>query len=65
MKDTLHLSALLLVILVGMAMRSVMPLPLWAGPGVRMAQRPVLRAVFERPRAAQGPPTPAPPTIIE
>ena len=42
-KDTLHLSALLLVILVGMAMRSVMPLPLWAGPGVRMAQRPVLR----------------------
>jgi uncharacterized integral membrane protein (TIGR00698 family) len=42
-KDTLHLSALLLVILVGMAMRSVMPLPAWAGPGVRMAQRPVLR----------------------
>ena len=42
-KDTLHLSALLMVILVGMAMRSVMPLPLWAGPGVRLAQRPVLR----------------------
>jgi uncharacterized integral membrane protein (TIGR00698 family) len=42
-KDTLHLSALLLVILVGMAMRSVMALPVWAGPGVRMAQRPVLR----------------------
>lgn len=42
-KDTLHLSALLLVILVGMAMRSVMPLPAWADPGVRMAQRPVLR----------------------
>lgn len=42
-KDTLHLSALLLVILVGMAMRSVMALPAWAGPGVRMAQRPVLR----------------------
>lgn len=42
-RDTLHLSALLLVILVGMAMRSVMPLPHWAGPGVRMAQRPVLR----------------------
>ena len=42
-KDTLHLSALLLVILVGMAMRSVMPMPTWADPGVRMAQRPVLR----------------------
>ena len=42
-KDALHLSALLLVILVGMAMRSVMALPEWAGPGVRMAQRPVLR----------------------
>jgi uncharacterized integral membrane protein (TIGR00698 family) len=42
-RDTLHLSALLLVILVGMAMRSVMPLPHWADPGVRMAQRPVLR----------------------
>lgn len=42
-KDTLHLSALLLVILVGMAMRSVMAIPAWAGPGVRMAQRPVLR----------------------
>jgi uncharacterized integral membrane protein (TIGR00698 family) len=42
-KDTLHLSALLTVILVGMAMRSVMPVPAWAGPGVRFAQRPVLR----------------------
>jgi len=42
-KDTLHLSALLLVILVGMATRSIMPVPAWAGPGVRMAQRPVLR----------------------
>jgi uncharacterized integral membrane protein (TIGR00698 family) len=42
-RDTLHLSALLLVILVGMAMRSVIPLPAWAGPGVRMAQRPLLR----------------------
>ena len=29
-KDTLHLSALLTVILVGMAMRSVMPVPAWA-----------------------------------
>ncbi len=42
-KDTLHLSALLLVILVGMALRSLMPLPEWAAPGVRVAQRPVLR----------------------
>jgi len=42
-KDTLHLSALLLVILLGMALRTVMPLPAWAEPGVRLAQRPVLR----------------------
>ena len=42
-KDTVHVSALLLVILLGMAMRTALPLPLWAAPGVRMAQRPVLR----------------------
>ena len=42
-KDTLHVSALLLVILLGMALRTVMALPAWAVPGVRMAQRPVLR----------------------
>jgi uncharacterized integral membrane protein (TIGR00698 family) len=42
-KDTVHVSALLLVILLGMAMRTVLPLPSWAAPGVRMAQRPVLR----------------------
>ena len=42
-KDTLHLSALLLVILVGMALRTIMHVPEWAAPGVRMAQRPVLR----------------------
>lgn len=42
-KDTLHLSALLLVILLGMALRTVMPLPAWAAPGVRVAQRPILR----------------------
>jgi uncharacterized integral membrane protein (TIGR00698 family) len=42
-KDTLHLSALLLVILVGMALRTIMQVPDWAAPGVRMAQRPVLR----------------------
>jgi uncharacterized integral membrane protein (TIGR00698 family) len=42
-KDTLHLSALLLVILVGMALRTIMAIPDWAAPGVRFAQRPVLR----------------------
>ena len=42
-KDTLHLSALLLVILVGMALRTIMPVPDWAAPGVRVAQRPILR----------------------
>jgi len=43
MKDTLHVSALLLVILVGMGLRSIMPVPGWAEPGVRVAQRPILR----------------------
>jgi len=38
-KDTLHLSALLLVILVGMALRTIMAIPDWAAPGVRFAQR--------------------------
>ena len=42
-KDTLRLSALLLVILVGMALRTIMHVPDWAAPGVRVAQRPVLR----------------------
>jgi uncharacterized integral membrane protein (TIGR00698 family) len=42
-KDTLHVSALLLVILVGMALRTIMAIPTWAAPGVRVAQRPVLR----------------------
>jgi uncharacterized integral membrane protein (TIGR00698 family) len=42
-KDTLHVSALLLVILVGMLLRSILPMPAWAAPGVRMAQRPLLR----------------------
>jgi uncharacterized integral membrane protein (TIGR00698 family) len=42
-KDTLHLSALLLVILVGMALRTIIHVPDWAAPGVRVAQRPVLR----------------------
>ena len=43
MKDRLHVSALLLVVLVGMALRSVATIPTWAAPGVRVAQRPVLR----------------------
>ena len=38
-KDTLHLSALLLVILVGMALRTIMAIPDWAAPGVRFAQQ--------------------------
>ena len=42
-KDTLRISALLLVILLGMALRTVVPLPAWAAPGVRVAQRPILR----------------------
>lgn len=42
-KDTLHVSALLLVILLGMALRSVFAMPAWAAPGVRVAQRPILR----------------------
>jgi uncharacterized integral membrane protein (TIGR00698 family) len=42
-KDTLHLSALLLVILLGMAWKSLLPEPPAVLPGVRLAQRPVLR----------------------
>lgn len=42
-RDTLHVSALLLVILLGMLWRSLAPVPAWAEPGVRVAQRPVLR----------------------
>jgi uncharacterized integral membrane protein (TIGR00698 family) len=42
-KAHLHVSALLLVILLGMALKSVIPIPAPAVPGVRMAQRPVLR----------------------
>jgi len=41
--DTLHLSALLLVILLGMAVASLAALPEAVGPGVALAQRPVLR----------------------
>jgi len=42
-KDTLHLSALLLVILLGMAWKSLLPEPPATLPGIRMAQRPILR----------------------
>ena len=42
-KGTLHLSALLLVILLGMAWKSVVHVPEALLPGIRMAQRPVLR----------------------
>src|SRR6267142_902507 len=42
-RGTLHVSALLLVILLGMAWKSLAPVPASAGPGIRLAQRPVLR----------------------
>jgi uncharacterized integral membrane protein (TIGR00698 family) len=42
-RDTLHVSALLLVILLGMAWKSVVPLPAATEPGIRLAQRPLLR----------------------
>ncbi len=42
-KHTLHLSALLLVILLGMAWKSLLPQPSAVLPGIRMAQRPILR----------------------
>jgi uncharacterized integral membrane protein (TIGR00698 family) len=42
-KDTLHVSALLLVILLGMAWKSLLPEPAVVLPGIRLAQRPILR----------------------
>lgn len=42
-KDTLHVSALLLVILLGMLWKSLAPVPAALTPGIRFAQRPVLR----------------------
>jgi uncharacterized integral membrane protein (TIGR00698 family) len=42
-KDTLHVSALLLVILLGMLWKSFLSVPAAVQPGVRFAQRPVLR----------------------
>ena len=40
---TLHWSALLIVILLGMAVKSLVPLPAATSPGIRLAQRPLLR----------------------
>jgi uncharacterized integral membrane protein (TIGR00698 family) len=42
-QERLHLSPLLLVILLGMAWRSLAPVPAWAVEGIRLAQRPILR----------------------
>jgi uncharacterized integral membrane protein (TIGR00698 family) len=42
-KETLHVSALLLVILLGMVWKSLLPEPPAVLPGIRMAQRPILR----------------------
>jgi uncharacterized integral membrane protein (TIGR00698 family) len=42
-RDTLHLGALLLVILLGMLWKSLLPLPDGTDPGIRLAQRPILR----------------------
>ena len=42
-KGTAHVSALLLVILLGMAWKSLVHVPLVLGPGIQFAQRPVLR----------------------
>ena len=42
-RNTTHASALLLVILLGMAWRSLLPVPAATLPGIRLAQRPLLR----------------------
>jgi uncharacterized integral membrane protein (TIGR00698 family) len=42
-KDGMHVGALLLVILLGMIVRTVVTLPAVTEPGVRLAQRPILR----------------------
>jgi uncharacterized integral membrane protein (TIGR00698 family) len=43
LRDTVHVGALLLVILLGMVVGSVMHLPLHLEQGIRLAQRPLLR----------------------
>ncbi len=42
-RDHLHWSALLLVILLGMAWKTIAPVPAATAPGIRFAQRPILR----------------------
>lgn len=42
-RDALHVGPLLLVILLGMAWGSFLALPAWTLPGIRVAQRPLLR----------------------
>ena len=42
-KGTLHVSALLLVILLGIAWKSLAPMPAATLPGIALAQRPILR----------------------
>lgn len=42
-RETLHVSALLLVILLGIAWKSLAPLPAATLPGIALAQRPLLR----------------------
>lgn len=42
-KNSLHVSALLIVIVLGMLWRSFAPVPPWVFPGIRVAQRPILR----------------------
>jgi uncharacterized integral membrane protein (TIGR00698 family) len=42
-RETLHVSALLLVILLGIAWKSLVPLPAATLPGIALAQRPLLR----------------------
>jgi uncharacterized integral membrane protein (TIGR00698 family) len=42
-KGTLHVSALLVVILLGIAWKSLLPLPAVTRPGIALAQRPILR----------------------
>jgi uncharacterized integral membrane protein (TIGR00698 family) len=42
-KDVMHVSPLLLVILLGMVWKSTLPEPIVVIPGIRLAQRPVLR----------------------
>jgi len=42
-KNKLHFGSLLLVILLGILWRNILPPPSWTMPGIRIAQKPVLR----------------------